>query len=63
MTGRDNDSGPRRADFLERIDGLDLSEVRAMMARLGSRWMPRSRKALLAFLTDATSPPPDSRGS
>jgi hypothetical protein len=43
--------------FLDRTAGLEFNEVRALMARLGCRWTPPSRKALTALLTDAISPP------
>jgi hypothetical protein len=37
--------------FLERTSDLDFKEVRALLARLGCRWTPPSRKALIAVLT------------
>jgi hypothetical protein len=40
--------------FLERIEKAELSDVRTLMARLGCRWSPRSRKALIALFADAT---------
>jgi hypothetical protein len=43
--------------FLDRTAGLEFNEVRALMARLGCRWTPPSRKALTALLTDAIRPP------
>jgi hypothetical protein len=43
--------------FLDRTAGLEFNEVRALMARLGCRWTPPSRKALTALLADAISPP------
>jgi hypothetical protein len=46
--------------FLERTATLDFSDVRILMTSLGCRWTPRSRKALVALLTEATKPPPDS---
>jgi hypothetical protein len=42
--------------FLERTVTLDFSDVRALVARLGCRWTPRSRKALVALLTEAANP-------
>src|SRR6185436_7010597 len=33
--------------FLERTRGLDLKDVRELMARMGSRWTPPSRRALI----------------
>jgi CdiI immunity protein len=45
--------------FLERTARLDFNEVRALMARLGCRWTPTSRKALVALLAEATHPPLD----
>jgi hypothetical protein len=47
--------------FLERTAALDFSDVRALVARLGCRWTPGSRKALVALLTEAASRPPDGR--
>ena len=47
--------------FLDRTEGLDFSEVRARMARLGCRWTPVSRKALTAFFAQAINPSPDRR--
>jgi hypothetical protein len=43
--------------FLERTATLDFSEVRALVADLGCRWTPRSRKALVALLTEAAHSP------
>jgi hypothetical protein len=40
--------------FLERTASLDFKEVRALIARLGCRWMPASRKALAALLAETT---------
>jgi DNA-binding MurR/RpiR family transcriptional regulator len=45
--------------FLERTAKLDFDEVRALIARLGCRWTPPSRKAMVAWLAEATNPPPD----
>lgn len=41
--------------FLERIDGVDLSEVRAFLLALGSCWTPPSRKALTRLMSDVGS--------
>ena len=38
--------------FLERTTALDFKDVRAVIARLGCRWTPPSRKALEALLAD-----------
>jgi len=48
--------------FLDRIAPLDFKEVRALTARLGCRWTPPSRKALVALLADVANPPPVSGG-
>ena len=48
--------------FLDRIAQLDIKEVRALIARLGCRWTPPSRKALVALLVDVANPPPVSGG-
>jgi len=37
--------------FLADTATLDFSNVRALVAGLGGRWTPRSRKALVALLT------------
>ena len=42
--------------FLENTASLDFSDVRALVARLGSRWTPPSRKALVALLTEVANP-------
>lgn len=47
--------------FLERTATLDFSQVRVLLARIGSRWSPRSRHALVAVLTDAANSPADGR--
>ena len=39
--------------FLERTKSLELKDVRALLSRLGCRWMPPSRKALVTLLTEA----------
>jgi hypothetical protein len=41
--------------FLERTATLDFTELRAVIGRLGCRWSPRSRKALVSLLTDAAN--------
>ena len=48
--------------FLDRIAPLDFKDVRALVARLGCRWMPPSRQALVALLVDVTNPPPAREG-
>jgi hypothetical protein len=40
--------------FVERTAQLELKDVRALVARLGCRWVPPSRKALVAVLTETT---------
>lgn len=47
--------------FLERTARLDFKEVRALIARLGCRWTPPSRKAMVTLLTEATNPSPEAR--
>lgn len=42
--------------LLERIDGLKVSEMRTLLATLGCRWSPASRKALVALLTEVAKP-------
>jgi hypothetical protein len=41
--------------FLERTATLDFTELRAVIGRLGCRWSPGSRKALVSLLTDAAN--------
>jgi CdiI immunity protein len=41
--------------FLEWTATLDFNELRAVIARLGCRWSPRSRKALVSLLTEAAN--------
>ena len=41
--------------LLERVHVLDLRELRALMISLGSCWVPPSRKALIALITDLSS--------
>ena len=43
--------------FLDRTADLDFQDVRSLIARLGCRWTPPSRKAFAAMLTDAIAPP------
>ena len=38
-------------------NGRDLDEIRVMLHRLGSRWTPPSRDALIALLTGAVRRP------
>ena len=40
--------------FIDRTAQLELKDVRALVARLGCRWVPSSRKALVTVLTAAT---------
>ena len=37
--------------FLERTKSLELRDVRALLSRLGCRWIPPSRKALVTLLS------------
>ena len=39
--------------LLEQTATLDFNELRAVIASLGCRWSPRSRKALVSLLTEA----------
>ena len=39
--------------FLALTSTLDFDKVRALLHKLGSRWVPPSREALIAVLTDA----------
>ena len=43
--------------FLDLTARLDFKELRALMSRLGCRWTPPSRKALIAFFADAANHP------
>ena len=45
--------------FLEQTALLDLKEVRARLSRLGCRWRPPSRKALVALLAETADLPAD----
>jgi len=42
--------------FLAQTATLDFDEVRDLVYQLGCRWIPPSREALTALLTDATDP-------
>lgn len=42
--------------FLSRTAGLDFDAVRTLLFQLGSRWIPPSRDALTALLTEAADP-------
>lgn len=48
--------------FIDRTSPLDFKDVRALVAQLGCRWTPPSRKALVALLVDVANPPPASGG-
>jgi hypothetical protein len=41
------------ARFLAETEPLDFAAVRALVSRLGSKWVPPSRDALTALLRDA----------
>lgn len=41
--------------FLEVTEPLEFDKVLALLGRLGSRWQPRTRAALVAALTGAVS--------
>lgn len=41
--------------FLEQTATLDFNELRAVIARLGCHWSPRSRQALVSLLTEAAN--------
>lgn len=43
--------------FLASIEKLELKDVRALMARLGCRWFPPSRRAVATLLTEAANLP------
>jgi len=45
--------------FVEQTARLDFTEVRALLAGLGCRWTPPSRRALVALLTETAHPPAD----
>ena len=42
--------------FLEKTAGLDDDALSALVARLGSRWAPPSREALVTLLVGGTKP-------
>jgi len=42
--------------FLALTSTLDFDKVRALLHRLGSRWTPPTREALIAVLTGAAEP-------
>lgn len=42
--------------FLAQTRALDFDRVRALVFHLGCRWIPPSREALNALLTEATDP-------
>jgi hypothetical protein len=42
--------------FLERTAELGIEDLRALIARLGCRWVPPSREALVAALSAAAKP-------
>ena len=48
--------------FLALTATLGFHEVREVVARLGCRWTPPSRDALVALLTTAADPPSESNG-
>ncbi|MEP7305077.1 MAG: contact-dependent growth inhibition system immunity protein [Acidobacteriota bacterium] len=43
--------------FLERSGQVPFNEVRVLVARLGCRWTPPSRHALIALLAETTTSP------
>ena len=46
--------------FIDLTARLDFNTVRVLLARLGCRWTPPSRQALIAFFADAANPTPGS---
>ena len=42
--------------FLAQTRALDFDRVRALVFQLGCRWIPPSREALIAVLTEAVDP-------
>ena len=42
--------------FLAQTRGLDFDSVRALVSQLGCRWIPPSREALIALLTETADP-------
>jgi hypothetical protein len=49
------------ARFLADTSTLEFSDVRALLERLGCRWVPASRDALTALLTRPERPTPEGR--
>ena len=47
--------------FLARTAALDFAAVQELVGRLGSRWTPPSREALIALLNGAADPSSPSR--
>ena len=47
--------------FASLVDGRDLEEVRTLVHRLGSRWTPPSRDALISLITAAVELKPSDR--
>ena len=47
--------------FASLVDSLDLEEVRTLVHRLGSRWTPPSRDALISLITGAAELKPSDR--
>jgi hypothetical protein len=47
--------------FIALTGTLDLTELRVLVARLGSRWIPPSREAIVTLLQEAADPPPSAR--
>jgi len=47
--------------FASLVDSLDLEEVRTLVHRLGSRWTPRSRDALISLVAGAVELKPSDR--
>ena len=41
--------------FLKDTEALDFNDVKELFARLGARWTPASRQALVTLLRDVTS--------
>ena len=47
--------------FVELVDGRDLGQVRMLLHRLGCRWTPASRDALISLFTSAAELKPTTR--
>ena len=47
--------------FASLVDSRDLEEVRTLVHRLGSRWTPPSRDALISLITGAAELKPSDR--